>query len=163
MPEYVLKSTKHQFLTLFISQRTSWVKIVSLLFRFGPLHQFYLTWVSHLWPLCIGYIHSQKCNETAKLNWVITFWILVTFFSKYTIKSRVLTRPVLKHISFLSTPKMPIFWIEARLEYKQHLLCTYIKGKEKYLELHSYFRKKIKKNVGSLSEKRKTFTKNALD
>ena len=28
----------------------------------------------------IGYIYSQKCNENAKLNWVITFWILVAFF-----------------------------------------------------------------------------------
>ena len=54
MPEYVLKSTKHQFLTLFISQRTSWVKIGSPLFRFGPWHQFYMTWVSHLRPLCIA-------------------------------------------------------------------------------------------------------------
>ena len=99
-------------------------------------------------------VHTNEC-------WQFHFCTLLT--RPYTVKSRVLTRPVLKHISFLSAPKMPIFWIEARLEYKQHLLCTYIKGKEKYLELHSYFRKKIKKNVGSLSEKRKTFTKNALD
>ena len=37
--------------------------------------------------MIIGYIYSQKCNENAKLNWVITFWILVTFFSKYKQKN----------------------------------------------------------------------------
>ena len=27
-----------------------------------------------------GYIYGQKCNENAKLNWVITFLILLAFF-----------------------------------------------------------------------------------
>ena len=34
-----------------------------------------------------GYVYSQKCKKNAKLNWVITFQILVTFFSKYKQKN----------------------------------------------------------------------------
>ena len=34
-----------------------------------------------------GYVYSQKCKKNAKLNWVITFRILVTFFSKYKQKN----------------------------------------------------------------------------
>ena len=37
--------------------------------------------------MIIGYIYSQKCKKNAKLNWVITFRILVTFFSKYKQKN----------------------------------------------------------------------------
>ena len=53
---------------------------------------------------------------------------------------------------------------EAHLVFKHTQNANfYINRKEKYVELHSYFRKKIKKKVGSLSNKRKTFTKNDLD
>ena len=34
-----------------------------------------------------GYVYSQKCKKNAKLNWFITFWIRVTFFSKYKQKN----------------------------------------------------------------------------
>ena len=44
------------------------------------------------------------------------FWI--------TVKSRILTRP--EHVSFITTPKMTIFLIEARLDYKLHILSAYI-------------------------------------
>ena len=37
--------------------------------------------------MIIGYIYSQKCNENAKLNWVIIFWILVAFFQNINKKN----------------------------------------------------------------------------
>ena len=40
----------------------------------------------------------------------------------YTVKSRVLTRPVLQHVSFIC--QMTIFKLEARLDYKLHFLST---------------------------------------
>ena len=53
---------------------------------------------------------------------------------------------------------MPIFQIEARLEYKQQLLCTYLSSKKREKKSRVAFifpKKKGKKNVGSLSYFRK--------
>ena len=34
-----------------------------------------------------GYVYSQKCKKNAKLNWVITFWILVAVVQKINKKN----------------------------------------------------------------------------
>ena len=61
-------------------------------FTFPKFTSFKLGTLVGLWILSrnevfTNYLYSQKCKKNAKLNLVITFQILVTFFSKYKQKN----------------------------------------------------------------------------
>ena len=84
MPIYVPNSTQYLFLTLFIPQGPSWVKIGSPLFRSRPCHQIYMTSNKGYKSTVQWSLFSLKSRtfRLGQTNWADKFWGIWGIFGK---------------------------------------------------------------------------------